>query len=149
MLDGSGVAARQHKSEDSLRRTWPLVEKATIIDSTVLDGARVYILESDDCVTPFITGLVSLPCFSVILPFTCFLALCHTEVRAVKWHLEWAYLRIQHLIKTDKSRIGVKEAYIKEALSKHDLAPPRQSATSTPLYIFLVLTVFVVLCHSV
>lgn len=51
MLDGSGVVAWQHKSEDSERRTWPLVEKATIIDSTALNGAWEYILESDDCLS--------------------------------------------------------------------------------------------------
>lgn len=51
MLDGSGVVAWQHKSEDSDKRTLPLVEKTTIIDSTVLNGAWEFILKSDDCLS--------------------------------------------------------------------------------------------------
>lgn len=88
MLDGFGVVAWQHKSEDSDRRTWPLVEKAMMTPHWLH-----YILESDDWVTAFVTELISLPCFAVVHLFTCFLVLYHRERRAVKWHGKQVFLK--------------------------------------------------------
>lgn len=70
-------------------------------------------MESDDRMTPFISELVFLSYFSVVVPFACFPASCHTEVREDNGYGDLSKAEFW----------SIKLLTLTEANSKDDLSP--------------------------
>lgn len=106
MLYGSGVVASR---DEEMREDMTARGESQDYWFHCAGWYRDYILESDDCMTPFMTPfmteLVSLLGCCVVLPFTRFLAVCHTVVKAAKWYYRWNFWGLSLLPRQIKAEI--------------------------------------------